>query len=211
MSEASGRPSGSAMMRFSTSPSSLTSTASARPGPRLTNSTCFSVLLCFSTSTTPGAARQAGQHLAGLGEQFLRGAVPAAAGHAALDLGPLLLAHIADLEQPVDEQAQARLRRQAAGARMRRVDEAERLQIRHDVAHRGRRQRHRQRAAQIARADRLAGGEIGLDDALEDLARALVELAQARGSLAHGSQGVDIGMAHVGLKLRDAPARRQMP
>ena len=40
-------------MRFSTSPSSPTSTASARPGPRLTNSTCFSRLLCFSTSTTP--------------------------------------------------------------------------------------------------------------------------------------------------------------
>ena len=35
------------------------------------------------------------------------------------------------------------------------------------------------RAAQIARADRLAGRQICLDDALEDLARTLVELAQS--------------------------------
>jgi len=79
---------------------------------------------------------------------------------------------------------------------MRGIDEAERLEVRHDVAHRGRRQRHGQRTAQIARADRLAGGEIGLDDALEDLARALVELAQANGAVAHGAKGIDVGMTH---------------
>ena len=32
--------------------------------------------------------------------------------------------------------------------------------------------------AQVARADRLAGRQIGLDDAPEDVARALVELLQ---------------------------------
>src|SRR5680860_764393 len=40
-------------MRFSTSPSSPTRTASALPWPRLTNSTWRRVLLCFSASTTP--------------------------------------------------------------------------------------------------------------------------------------------------------------
>ena len=63
---------------------------------------------------------------------------------------------------------------------MRRIDQAELFEIRHDVAHRSRRQRHRQDARQIARADRLAGREIALDDQAEDLARALVELGQAR-------------------------------
>ena len=61
--------------------------------------------------------------------------------------------------------------------------------------------RHGQRAAQIARADRLAGGEIGLDDALEDLARALVELAQANGAVAHGSKGIDVGVTHDARNL----------
>ena len=38
------------------------------------------------------------------------------------------------------------------------------LEIRHDVADRGRRQRHRQHPRQIARSHRLAGLEIRLDD-----------------------------------------------
>ena len=52
-----------------------------------------------------GAARQARQHLARLGEKVLGRAAPPASGHAALDLAALFLADVADLEQAVDEQA----------------------------------------------------------------------------------------------------------
>src|SRR5664279_3756262 len=62
---------------------------------------------------------------------------------------------------------------------MRGEDQAELLEVRHHVAHRSRRQRDRQQARQIARAERLAGGEIALDDVAENLARALVERRQA--------------------------------
>src|SRR6266540_4274897 len=94
-------------------------------------------------------------------------------------------------------------------ARVRRVDQAETLEVRHDVAHRGRRQRHRQRATEIARADRLAGRKISLDDALEDLARALVELAQARGGFGRGFDFIDVGVAHGGLKSKSPLKARQ--
>src|SRR5664280_2317807 len=62
---------------------------------------------------------------------------------------------------------------------MRGEDQAELLEVRHHVAHRGRRQGDRQQARQIARPDRLAGGEIAFDDVAENLARALVERRQA--------------------------------
>ena len=56
------------------------------------------------------------------------------------------------------------------------------LEVRHDVADGGGRKRARQDAAHIARADRLAGVEIGLDDAAEDLARAIVECGKPVGA-----------------------------
>src|SRR6202035_604760 len=56
------------------------------------------------------------------------------------------------------------------------VHQAGLLQIRHHVAHRSRRQCHRNDARQIARADRLAGRQIALDHLAKNLARALVEL-----------------------------------
>src|SRR5258707_835258 len=59
-----------------------------------------------------------------------------------------------------------------------RVDQAERFEVRHHVAHRGRRQRHRDQARDIARAHRLAGREKTLDDLTKNVARALVELGQ---------------------------------
>ena len=97
-----------------------------------------------------------------------------------LDRLAVVLGEIADLHQGVDEEAQPHLGRQPAGRGMRRVDEAELLEIRHDIAHRGRRQGHRQNARQIARADRLAGRQIALDHLAEDFARTLVELGQAQ-------------------------------
>src|SRR5262249_36559805 len=138
-----------------------------------------------------GAAGKPRQHGPGFGEELLNGAMAAVAGDASLDVAPLLLAHFADFEQPVDEQAQAGLGGKPAGASMRGVDKAELLEVGHDVAHRGGRQHYGERTAQIARSDRLSGGEIGLDDALEDLARALVELTQADGAVAHRSKDVD--------------------
>ena len=65
------------------------------------------------------------------------------------------------------------------GRGVRRIDEAELLEVRHHVAHRRGRQRRRDQARDVARADGLAGGEIALDDLTENLARALVELREA--------------------------------
>src|SRR5262249_53879719 len=53
-------------------------------------------------------------------------------------LAPLVERYVADLEKSVDEQPKAKLGRQAPGGRVRRNDEAELLQIRHDVADRRR-------------------------------------------------------------------------
>jgi hypothetical protein len=108
-------------------------------------------------------------------------------GHLRLDGVALVRREVAELHQRVDEEAQARLRRQAAGRGVRRVDEAGFLEVLHDVAHRGRRQGHGQDLRQVARTHRLAGRQIALDDLAEDLARALVELGQ--GGIGHGGLG----------------------
>ena len=74
-----------------------------------------------------------------LGEQ-----TPRLGGSGGLDLrvdrAALALVDGADLEHGVDEEAQALLRRQPAGRGVRRGDQAEILEIGHDVAHRGGRQ-----------------------------------------------------------------------
>src|SRR6185437_11755389 len=62
---------------------------------------------------------------------------------------------------------------------MRREDQAKLLQVRHHVAHRGWRQRDRQQPRQITRAERLAGGQIALDNLAENFTRALVERGEA--------------------------------
>ena len=77
-----------------------------------------------------------------------------------LDLPALVGRQVADLEERVDEEAEAEFGRQPPGRGVRRVDQAELLEVGHDVADRGRRQRHRQDAADVARADRLAGLEV---------------------------------------------------
>src|SRR3954467_14197749 len=61
---------------------------------------------------------------------------------------------------------------------MRRVDQAELLEVRHHVADRGRRQRHRDQSRNVARADGLAGRKITLDDLTKNIARALIELGE---------------------------------
>ncbi len=89
-------------------------------------------------------------------------------------------AEVADLHQRVDEEAQAELGRQPAGRGVRRIDQPELLQVLHDVADRGRRQRHGEQPGEVARAHRLAGRQVAVDDLAENLARALVERDEAR-------------------------------
>ena len=124
-----------------------------------------------------GRVGQSGQQARGLGQHVLDRL--AGAGDLGLDLAPLALVEVADLHQRIDEEAQAQLRRQPPGRGVRRIDQAELLEVRHDVAHRSGRQRRGDQPRQIARAERLAGGQIALDDLAENLARALVELRQA--------------------------------
>ena len=128
-----------------------------------------------------GAARQAGQERGSLRQRRLEGVAGGGGPDLCLDALALVDGEIADLEERVDEEAQADLRRQAPGAGMGRVDQPGMLQIRHDVAHGGGRQGHRQDAGDVARPDRLAGRQIALDDAPEDLARALVQLREGAG------------------------------
>jgi hypothetical protein len=96
---------------------------------------------------------------------------------AGLDGAALGLAHVADLQQAVDEQAQARVGRQAAGAGVGGAQQAGLRQVLHGVADRGRRQ-GQAALGQGARSHRLAGVQIALDDAPEDLARPAVELGK---------------------------------
>jgi len=96
----------------------------------------------------------------------------------ALDRLPLRLGEIADLHQRVDEEPQAQFGRQSSGRGMRRVDQPERFEIRHHIAHRGRRQRHRDQARNVARADGFAGREITLDDLTKNIPRTLVKLGK---------------------------------
>ena len=102
-----------------------------------------------------------------------------------LDLGPLAARDVADLEDAVDEQPEPELGRNAPGRDVRRIEQAELLEILHHVADGRRRHALAQRAGQRARADRLAGREIGLDQPAKHLAAALVHLGQRR---AEGAQ-----------------------
>ena len=88
------------------------------------------------------AAREAGQQARRLSKQVFETRVGRLAGDLGFDPRPLLRRQFADLKQRVDEETQAGLGRQAAGAGVRGIDEAQFLQILHDVADRGRRQRH---------------------------------------------------------------------
>ena len=162
-----------------------------------------------------GAVGQVGEQGGRLGQRAFEAAFLGGGAHLAVDSRPLLARQAAELEQRVDVKAQAELGRQAAGAGVRRVDEAELLEILHHVAHRGGRQRDRQHAREVARADRLAAGEIGVDDAAEDLARPRVEVGEdARfggrgfGGSGHGGREGDAPLARKGRGPQGASAFR---
>ena len=176
---------GTSMMRFSTSPSSVTMTTRARPGPRWTNSICFSRRSVFGATTRP-AQRDRPESMV-VASSSTSGEAAAGGRAFAVDVLALFLAEAAQLQQPADEQAEAALGRQAAGRGMRRIEQAGILQIRHDVADGGRRQRHGEPARNRARADGLTRFHVGVDDVAQDFARPLVEIGEpcARLTLGH--------------------------
>src|SRR5215831_9551676 len=83
------------------------------------------------------AVRQPGDHLAGIVEHLLDGLL-APDPELRLDVAPLLIGKIADLEQAVDEHSEPRLGRQAARRRTPSVDQPQMFQVRHDVTDRRR-------------------------------------------------------------------------
>jgi hypothetical protein len=85
-----------------------------------------------------GAMRQPAQQARGL----LQHLVGAEAGRLALrfDVRTLVARQVADFQDAVDEQPQPRLRRQPARRGVRRIQQPQLLEIRHDIADRRRRQ-----------------------------------------------------------------------
>ena len=129
----------------------------------------------------PGAAAQARERLGGLGQHFLDRAPRGPA--LALDAGALVLGEPPELEQPVHIDPEPQLGRQPSCRDMGRIEQADILQVRHDVAHRGRRHRGREPARERARADRLPGLHEFLDQPAEYLPRAVGQFAQHRAIL----------------------------
>ena len=93
----------------------------------------------FADRHDAGDAGEAGQQAGRLGQHAFEIMVARGGGDLRVDACALVLLDIADLQQRIDEEAQADLGRQPPGADMRRVDEAEFLEILHHIAHRGRR------------------------------------------------------------------------
>ena len=180
-------PTGVSITRFSTWPDWVTVTTSARPGPRLTNSMCFSGCSVLGAMTTPAQRDRPDNSVVACSSASvtLRPTVRAAR----LDALALVLGEVADFQQAVDEQAQPGIGRQAAGRGVRGVEQAEVLQVGHDVADGGGRQGLGELAGQRPRAHRLAGLDIALDDVPQHLARALVQLGDRSPSVAGPAGG----------------------
>ncbi len=115
----------------------------------------------------PGAVGEPREQAGRLGQDFLEPS--AAAAHPCLDRGALVRRQLAHLKQSIDEQPEALLGGRAAGAGVRRIEQAHGLQIGHDVADRGRRQGQRQALGQGARTHRLAARQEGFHQMAEDL------------------------------------------
>ncbi len=120
-----------------------------------------------------GAVGETRQKRGRLGQHFLETA--ACAAHPRFDGGAFVGRQLTHFQQAVDEEAQALLGRGAAGAGMRRVEQAHGFQVGHDVADRGRRQRQRQALGQGARTHRLAARQEGLHQMAEDLPGAVAQ------------------------------------
>ena len=112
----------------------------------------------------PGELRQVRQQVRGLRQHALRlvGVEPAVQPLGVLDLERL------DSDQPVDEEAVASGRGDAAGRGVRAGDQSEVLEVGHHVADGGRRQVEPGVARERAGADRLAVGDVPFDQCLEE-------------------------------------------
>ena len=115
--------------------------------------------------------RQLRQELGGGADELLR---PVRL-ELALQLADLAFFERLDDQQAVDEEAVALGRRDAPRGGMRTGDEAHLLEIGHHVADRRRRQFESGLPRQHARADRLAVGDIALDQRLQQVLRARVQ------------------------------------
>ncbi len=171
-------PGGVATTRFSIEPSSATRIASARPDFETHEFDMFQPRVGLGGQHDAGAPSHFGQQARGLGERAFESAPLRRRPHLIVDARALLAPQIPELQKRVDEQPEALLGRQTSGAGVRRVNEPKLFQVLHHVANRRRRQRHRQHARQMAGADGFAGGQIGVDDIAENLARAGVERRQ---------------------------------
>ena len=100
-------PAGVATTRFSTEPSSATSTASALSGSRRTNSMCFSRTSSLLVSTTPAPRVRSDSRLVVSGQRALEAAPSAAARTWRSMRARSSSAETAELEQRVDVEAQA--------------------------------------------------------------------------------------------------------
>jgi hypothetical protein len=158
-------------MRFCTSPSGVTTISRMRFSDRRRNSMCLKVITRRGVITTPANCVSCDSRLdavwitrCGLsGSSWL------------LDLVQVLRLQLPDHEQGVDEEAVAGGRRHAPGGGVRAGDEAELLEIGHHVADGGGRKIEPGVARQGARADRLAFGNVALDQRLEQDLGALVQ------------------------------------
>src|ERR1700757_3697694 len=140
------------MMRFCTSRSLNTSTTSTR----------FSDSPTTSIWVTEAGRGRAREQLRPPCDQ-VRGAVAICLDLAA-DLGGRRLIEGPQLQQRIDEEPVTLVGGHAPGGGVGRGDEAELLEIRHHVAHRGRGELQARLARQGPRADRLAVTDVGLDE-----------------------------------------------
>ena len=103
--------------------------------------------------------------------------------HRRIDLLAVLLGHGADLKDAIDEHPQTHLRRHPSGRYVRAAQQAQKLQILHDVAHGGGADLFGHGPGQHARPDGIARGQIPLDHAAKHLARSVGHVGQDRGSV----------------------------
>ena len=176
ISAEAGRPIGTSMMRFSTTPPSVTSTTRARPGPRWTNSICCSGRSVFGAMTRPAQRDRPRQQRGRLLQHFGPNCGP---GCGALRVDDRRARRGSGRRARAARRrtGAGQLGRQPAGRGVRRIEQPGLLQVGHDVADGRRRQLQARSPRDRARADRLAGLDIGIDDVAEDLARAIAELA----------------------------------
>ena len=117
------------------------------------------------------------------------------------------VSEVAELQQPVHEQAQSALGRQSAGGGVRGVEQPGLLEVRHGVADGGGRQAERQPSRQGAAADRLAGFHVQLHHLPQDGGAAaevlsiIAELRERRGQLRAIVELIDAANSGRGSRL----------